>query len=294
VDAISAPMQDRYLKLAVLLEDVPAPLVVLQTLWKVSEAEARKSARYFVDRSLASWEDSAQPARGIRLHDLQLDYVRARFEDPAALKLIHGALRLSAHTTARRPEEFASQMVGRLLLHGGVGAVAQFTKDIAEGAPRPWLKPLWPSLHPPGTSLIRTLAGHSCALNSVAVSADGRRAICASNDDTLKVWDLESGQVLSTLAGHSDCVSGVAVTADGRRAVSTSWDQTLKLWDLESGQELRTLVGHSGYVYGVGVTADGRRAVSASQDHPRKCGIWRAARNCAGWRPTRLLSLAWR
>ena len=77
VEALPRQMQERYLKLAVLLEDVPAPLVVLQTLWKVNEAEGRRTARYFVDRSLATWE-AEEPARGIKLHDLQLDYLRAR------------------------------------------------------------------------------------------------------------------------------------------------------------------------------------------------------------------------
>src|SRR5207248_7676156 len=85
-------------------------------------------------------------------------------------------------------------------------------------------------------------------------------ALSASLDNTLKVWDLESGQELRTLAGHSSIVYGVAVTADGRRAVSASEDKTLKVWDLESGQELRTLAGDSASVSGVAVTADGRRA----------------------------------
>ena len=56
-----------------------------------------------------------------------------------------------------------------------------------------------------------------------------------ARDNTLKVWDLESGWELRTLAGHSSSVNGVAVTADGRRAVSASGDNTLKVWDLESG-----------------------------------------------------------
>src|SRR4051794_6243094 len=105
MEALPKPMQERYRKLAVLLEDAPAPVVVLQALWRVNEAEGRRTARYLVDRSLASWEDPAEPARGIRLHDLQLDYVRAHFEDPAALQLIHGALRLSANVMVRKPEE---------------------------------------------------------------------------------------------------------------------------------------------------------------------------------------------
>jgi len=60
VDALSPQMQKRYQKLAVLLEDVPAPLVILRTLWNVSEPEARRTARYFVDRSLSSWERLAK------------------------------------------------------------------------------------------------------------------------------------------------------------------------------------------------------------------------------------------
>ena len=69
----------------------------------------------------------------------------------------------------------------------------------------------------------------------MAVTPDGQRAVSASWDNTLKVWDLDSGRELRTLEGHSDSVNGVAVTPDGKRAVSASWDNTLKVWDLESG-----------------------------------------------------------
>jgi WD40 repeat protein len=55
----------------------------------------------------------------------------------------------------------------------------------------------------------------------VAASANGRQAVSASEDRTLKVWDLENGRALRTLEGHSNKVQGVAVSADGRRAVSS-------------------------------------------------------------------------
>ena len=45
---------------------------------------------------------------------------------------------------------------------------------------------------------LQTLAGHSDAANGVAVSADGRRAVSASLDHTLKVWDLEAGAIIIT------------------------------------------------------------------------------------------------
>ena len=56
----------------------------------------------------------------------------------------------------------------------------------------------------------------------MAVSADGRLALSGSDDSTVKVWDLTSGQELRTLAGHADGVKSVAVSADGRLALSGS------------------------------------------------------------------------
>jgi WD40 repeat protein len=85
---------------------------------------------------------------------------------------------------------------------------------------------------------LKTLVGHSIWVLGLAVTPDGRRAVSASDDWTLKVWDLESGREVKTLQGHSDRVFGVAVTTDGRRAVSASDDKTLKVWDLESGTEV--------------------------------------------------------
>ena len=69
---------------------------------------------------------------------------------------------------------------------------------------------------------LRTLTGHSSYVNAVAVTPDGQRAVSASDDQTLKVWDLASGRELRTLTGHTDPVTAVAMTPDGQRAVSAS------------------------------------------------------------------------
>ena len=90
-------------------------------------------------------------------------------------------------------------------------------------------------------------------------------------DSTLKVWDLESGEVLDTfkIIPTSDAVS---VLPDGKRAISGSNDSTLKLWDLESGEVLHTFEGHTDVVSAVSVLPDGKRAVSGSFDSTLK--LW--------------------
>ena len=73
------------------------------------------------------------------------------------------------------------------------------------------------------------------------MTPDGRRVVSASDDQTLKVWDLASGRAVATLEGHTAWVSACAVTPDGRRVVSASDDKTLKVWDLASGR----VAGHA-------------------------------------------------
>ena len=73
-----------------------------------------------MDRSLAQSDVTGE---SIRLHDLQLDYVRARQVDKEAPDLIHGAIRLSSHVIAGDPAQFVSKIIGRLLFCQDIPAV---------------------------------------------------------------------------------------------------------------------------------------------------------------------------
>src|ERR1700685_908373 len=261
--SLKPALQDHYTALAVLLDDMTATLPILQMLWDVSESEARRISRRLVDLSLAH---RGQADEGIRLHDLQLDYVRALYPDCQALELIHSALRLSSQIIDRDPGQFASQMIGRLFAYRDLPAINGFTERLSHGAKNFWLRPMQPALRPPRTPLVRTLEGHTGWIESLALSGDGRRAISGSRDGTLKVWDVDKGRLLCDLAGHRGRVYGVAISQNGERAISASADKTLRLWEVETARELCILCGHSGWVADVAIDAEGTLAISMPAD----------------------------
>jgi WD40 repeat protein len=103
-------------------------------------------------------------------------------------------------------------------------------------------------------------------VTAVVITPDGRHAVSASDDKTVRVWELKTGQLAHILQGHSAGVTAVAITRDSRRVVSASRDKTLRVWELETSQSVSTFQGHSGWVTAVAITTDGRRAVSTSDD----------------------------
>ena len=87
-----------------------------------------------------------------------------------------------------------------------------------------------------------------------------------SGDESLRVWEVRTGESLEVIRGHDGPVLGVAVSADGRRAASAGLDGTIRLWDLETGEGLAVLEGHRDPVWSLRFTPDGRRLVSAGAD----------------------------
>jgi WD40 repeat protein len=288
VEALDASARVRYLALAVLLDDMPAAPSVQRTLWNVDQGEALETAEQFVSLSLAQRDADGE---GIRLHDLQLDYVRSQYPDREALALIHAALRLSSHIITRDPAQFASQMAGRLLAYiqpeeplsatrqwAGFmerftsrqkTSVQQFSTSIVKAAPRPWLRSIRPTLYPPDSGLVRTLEGHSSTVWSTALSEDGQRAVSASYDNTLKVWDVNRGRELYSLDVDFDFGlffrKRLAVSTDGRRAVSNS-PQGVKVWNLETGRQLPSVTCATGLNATLAMSGDARYMVSAPRE----------------------------
>jgi WD40 repeat protein len=177
-----------------------------------------------------------------------------------------------AHLIARdvagvAPEEYLLQLADA---HAETSVVttsaARWLRE--RGAGTEWLRSVRKPHEALASACLRTFDGHLAGANAVALRADGRRAVSGSDDGTLKVWDLATGELFRTLEGHTAAVQAVALHDDGRRALSASDDGTLKVWDLGTGECLRTMgdgarEDRAKVLRTIALLPDRKRAVSA-------------------------------
>jgi WD40 repeat protein len=124
--------------------------------------------------------------------------------------------------------------------------------------------------------LLARLQGHEAPVWSVAFLPDGRRAVSAGTDLTLRVWDIATGRELKRFDDHPGAILCLAVSPDGRLAITgtghawsggwkTAGSYGLQVWDLEAGVGLGRFET-SEPVRSVVLSPDGRRAFAAGED----------------------------
>jgi hypothetical protein len=75
------------------------------------------------------------------------------------------------------------------------------------------------------------LKGHIWDILDIVFSPDGKRIATASNDGTIKLWDVATGLETLTLRGHTAGVFCVAFSPDGKRLASGGIDNLALVWD---------------------------------------------------------------
>ena len=124
----------------------------------------------------------------------------------------------------------------------------------------------------PNVAVPNTLGGHADEVLDVSFTPDGKIIASVSGDNTAKLWDGETGELLKTLIGHTKSVRSLSISPDGKVLASGSWDKTVKLWDIETGKLIKTLQGHANEVRDVRFSPNGRNLASVSWDKTVK--LW--------------------
>lgn len=117
-----------------------------------------------------------------------------------------------------------------------------------------------------------TLKGHRAAITDVEFSPDGLWVATASEDSTISLWDVTTGEELKILLGHTAPVNSLAFSPDGSLLVSGSDDRSLRVWDITTGDALVILQGHNAQVEDVAFSPDGAFMASGGVD--RYVIIW--------------------
>ncbi|TNY24352.1 Wdr5 protein [Rhodotorula diobovata] len=139
----------------------------------------------------------------------------------------------------------------------------------------------------PSFSLHRTFSSHTGGVSDVAFSADSTLLASASDDTTVRVWEVDPALPLAhrpqhpdetpdntakvehaarVLQGHLTAVFCVAWSPRGDLVASGGVDETVRVWDVQKGRCMRVLPAHSEPVSAVQFSRDGTMLVSCSWD----------------------------
>lgn len=167
-------------------------------------------------------------------------------------------------------------LLGTSILVMGLGGVWYLqSRPHKSEFPQPISQPVKPKKSVSENSFVpKSLKGHSSDVNSVAFSPDGKTLASGSDDKTIKLWNLASGQEIQTLEGHSDWIWTVALSPDGKTLASGSADKTIKLWNIQTRKLIRTLQGHTDGVSSVAFSPDGKILVSGGASKDKTIKLW--------------------
>lgn len=223
----------------------------------------------------------------------------ARYEAVSTITIKYEAdidLGLAAAEVGLKPEAFRdrinasdslTKLVGGLRTPGGtisrqlwVQAFPDLVRELGLGTP--FTPVLVGAATADNTGELDPLDNRDAAANAITFTADGKRALVASSDRSVRVYDVEGRRDLRRFVGHTASVWAVAFSTDSRLAISGSTDGTARVWDAGTGQEVRRFNGHTGLVSAVAFAFDNKWGVSGGFDG--SLVMWKVGSGDEVWR----------
>ena len=84
------------------------------------------------------------------------------------------------------------------------------------------------------------ITGHTETVMHVAFSPDGKILASSARDETIRLWNTETGESLLSLSNATHPIH-LKFSADGKTLVSQNWNGTVWFWDITTGKQVNRL-----------------------------------------------------
>ena len=125
---------------------------------------------------------------------------------------------------------------------------------------------------------VQIIKDNTAPINTIAIDPQGFILVSGSDDKKIRLWNLQTGQLLHKFLGHTAQVYAIAISADGRRIISAGGDRTILVWNLQKKTMADRFYSYSGSpyshrygaIFSVAISPNGETVASGSADQTIK------------------------
>ncbi len=115
----------------------------------------------------------------------------------------------------------------------------------------------------------KELTGHTDEIKSIAFSPDDKFVLTGSYDNTARLWNIETGEMVHEFIGHTSAITSVTFSSDSRYILTGSLDKTERLWNIETGKIVHEFKGRTSTFTSAALSSDSKYLLTGFFDEAK-------------------------